>query len=60
MTYAYFCDRCSLAYDAKLEPSSKKKDTQPCPRCGRPGKRNFKLAGIHFKGSGFHTTDYGR
>jgi putative FmdB family regulatory protein len=36
------------------EPLSK------CQECGAPVQRVFHPVAVHFKGSGFYTTDYGR
>jgi putative regulatory protein, FmdB family len=30
-----------------------------CPECGAPVERVFHPIAVHFKGSGFYTTDYG-
>jgi len=30
----------------------------PCPQCGGTTKQLFHPVGVHFKGSGFHNTDY--
>jgi putative FmdB family regulatory protein len=30
----------------------------PCPVCGAETKQVFHAVGVHFKGSGFHNTDY--
>jgi len=32
--------------------------TRKCEKCGAPAKRLISPAGIIFKGSGFHVTDY--
>lgn len=31
-----------------------------CEVCGAPVERVFRPVAVHFKGSGFYTTDYGR
>jgi putative FmdB family regulatory protein len=31
-----------------------------CSKCGAPVQRVFHPVAVHFKGSGFYTTDYGR
>lgn len=31
-----------------------------CPQCGAASRRVLHAPAIHFKGSGFYTTDYGR
>jgi putative FmdB family regulatory protein len=33
---------------------------QACPECGAPVQRVFHPVAIHFKGSGFYNTDYGK
>ena len=58
-TYSYRCPECAHEYDAfqKITDSMRTK----CPRCGTRGERRITGgAGIHFKGSGFYVTDYGR
>ena len=32
---------------------------EKCPECGAPTRRVLHSPAIHFKGSGFHNTDYG-
>jgi len=54
-TYEYRCEICG-----KFEHFQKITD-QPlktCPKCGGAIKRLISKAGIIFKGSGFHVTDY--
>jgi len=58
-TYAYRCPECAHQYEAfqKITDSTNAK----CPKCHTPGERQITGgAGIHFKGSGFYITDYGR
>ncbi|MEE8191177.1 MAG: FmdB family zinc ribbon protein [Gemmatimonadales bacterium] len=58
-TYSYRCPNCAHAYDAfqRITDSTLTK----CPECDTPGERQITGgAGIHFKGSGFYITDYGR
>ena len=31
-----------------------------CEKCGRPVQRVFHPVAVHFKGSGFYNTDYGK
>jgi putative FmdB family regulatory protein len=31
-----------------------------CPECGAVAERRISAAGLHFKGSGFYITDYGK
>ena len=54
-TYEYKCLKCGVFdHDQKLADHSLTK----CPKCGGHVKRLISSAGIVFKGSGFHVTDY--
>jgi putative FmdB family regulatory protein len=58
-TYGYRCPECAHEYEAfqKMTDATRTK----CPKCHTPGERQITGgAGIHFKGSGFYITDYGR
>jgi putative FmdB family regulatory protein len=56
--YDFRCTRCANVCEVS-RPSSD--DTPvPCPECGGPTKQVFYPVGVHFKGSGFHNTDYKR
>lgn len=57
-TYEYRCKRCAQ----RLEVFAKVTDPPPpaCPDCEGELKRVFHPVGVHFKGSGFYTTDYAR
>jgi putative FmdB family regulatory protein len=58
-TYGYRCPECGHEYEAfqKITDATRAK----CTSCGTPGERVITGgAGIHFKGSGFYVTDYGR
>lgn len=56
-TYEYECTKCEYMFErfqSMKEPSLKQ-----CPECKGKVKRHIGTgAGIIFKGSGFHTTDY--
>jgi len=54
--YDFKCTACSKVFEV-TRPSS---DDSPvaCPECASPTKRVFSAVGVHFKGSGFHNTDY--
>ncbi len=57
-TYEYRCDAC----EARFEVMQKMSDDplEVCDRCGGHLRRVLHPVAIHFKGSGFYTTDYGR
>jgi putative FmdB family regulatory protein len=54
--YDFRCTSCRHLFEVVRPPS----DTSPlaCPECGATTKRVFTAVGIHFKGTGFHNTDY--
>lgn len=54
--YDFKCRTCSKI----LEVSRPATDDTPvlCPDCGGETKRVFSAVGVHFRGSGFHNTDY--
>lgn len=56
--YEYRCDAC----EAQFEVMQKMSDDplEVCERCGGHLRRVLHPVAIHFKGSGFYTTDYGR
>ena len=56
--YEYRCDVC----EAQFEVMQKMSDDplEVCERCGGPLRKVLHPVAIHFKGSGFYTTDYGR
>ncbi|MFA4966616.1 MAG: FmdB family zinc ribbon protein [Candidatus Margulisiibacteriota bacterium] len=56
-TYEYRCENCG-----KFEHIQKINDEpfKKCPKCGGKVQRLISRAGIVFKGSGFHVTDYGK
>ena len=54
-TYQYFCDSCSLDFEASR--SFIDSSEQPCPKCGAAARKVFAPVGVHFKGSGFYRTD---
>ena len=55
--YEFRCTRCDNLFDRLQNPDS---DEPVCPVCGSEVMRIFSPAGLKFKGSGFHCTDYGR
>jgi len=54
--YDYRCPSC----DDVFEVNRSFGDTTAvgCPTCGTVAKRLYSPVGIHFKGTGFHNTDY--
>lgn len=56
--YEYHCDDCG----ASVEVMQKMSDDplEVCERCGGHLRKVLHPVAIHFKGSGFYTTDYGR
>ena len=55
--YEYRCERGHV-FDVMQRMSDERVTT--CTTCGAPVQRVFRPPAIHFKGSGFYTTDYGR
>ncbi len=55
--YEYRCER-----GHKFEALQRMSDDPlaSCTECGAPVQRVFHPVAVHFKGSGFYTTDYGR
>jgi putative FmdB family regulatory protein len=56
--YEYRCEDC----DALIEVMQKMSDDplEVCEQCGGHLRKVLHPVAIHFKGSGFYTTDYGR
>lgn len=57
-TYEYRCDACGATYELFQKMSDPALET--CEACGAPVRKVLYPVAIHFKGSGFYTTDYGR
>ena len=55
--YEFRCTRCDNLFDRLQNHDD---DDPICPVCGSEVMRIFSPAGLKFKGSGFHCTDYGR
>ncbi|TAM56371.1 hypothetical protein EPN52_14785 [bacterium] len=55
--YEYLCRDCRVRHDIR---HGFDETAGPCPACGGVLERVFHVGGIHFKGSGFYTTDYKR
>jgi len=58
-TYEYQCESCGHHFEKRQSMSDEPLKT--CPKCGQPVRRLIGAgAGLIFKGSGFHATDYRR
>ncbi len=57
-TYVYGCDACGHQFE-KFQKFSDE-PVRVCPECGNVVRRIVQPAGIVFKGSGWHITDYKR
>lgn len=55
-TYVYACDTCRVEFE-KFQ-SFKDEPLRTCPTCAGAVRRVLQPAGIVFKGSGWHITDY--
>lgn len=55
--YEYRCDKGHVfeAMQKMTDPPVTK-----CEKCGKPVQRVFHPVAVHFKGSGFYNTDYGK
>ena len=56
--YDYKCTQCSQIFEVQQKISEE--PLKYCPNCKGLLKRLISPAGIIFKGSGFHVTDYAR
>jgi len=56
--YEYRCLKCGHQFE-KLQSISDH-SVKKCEKCGARVTRLFHPVAIHFKGSGFYTTDYGK
>lgn len=56
--YEYRCEACSHAFEVMHKFDDPPVET--CEVCGGDVVRVFHPVAIHFRGSGFYTTDYGR
>ncbi len=51
--------RCEKGHRFEAIQSMSDKALTTCEECGAPAQRVLHAPAIHFKGSGFHNTDYG-
>jgi putative FmdB family regulatory protein len=56
-TYEY---RCSNGHNFEVVQRMSDDPVTVCEVCGAPVERVFHPVAVHFKGSGFYATDYGR
>jgi putative FmdB family regulatory protein len=54
--YDYRCTACGTTFEVNRHVGQAGEEL--CPDCGGAAKRVFTPVGVHFKGSGFHNTDY--
>ena len=52
--------RCTNGHVFEVMQSMGDDPVDKCQICGEPVERVFHPVAVHFKGSGFYTTDYGR
>jgi putative FmdB family regulatory protein len=52
--------RCRNGHTFEVKQSMSDDAIATCQECGAPVERVFHPVAVHFKGSGFYTTDYGR
>ena len=55
--YEYLCDQ---GHTFEVIQKFSDEPLTTCQECGQPVKRVLHSPAIHFKGSGFHNTDYGK
>jgi putative FmdB family regulatory protein len=51
--------RCDEGHEVEVMQSITEEPLEKCPECEAPTRRVLHSPAIHFKGSGFHNTDYG-
>ena len=56
--YEYRCDDCGTSFEVLQRMSDD--PLQTCDKCGGRLQKVLHPVAIHFKGSGFYTTDYGK
>lgn len=55
-SYDFRCPECDERFEVTRRAGTA--TDVCCPVCDAPAKRIFTPVGVHFKGSGFHNTDY--
>ena len=56
--YEYQCDECGASFEVMQKMSED--PLVECEKCGGALRKVLHPVAIHFKGSGFYTTDYGK
>ncbi|MFC1583868.1 FmdB family zinc ribbon protein [Candidatus Neomarinimicrobiota bacterium] len=56
--YTFYCQTCDIHLERLCPPD--KQEPQRCSTCGGTLRRVYHPSQIMLKGSGFHSTDYGR
>jgi putative FmdB family regulatory protein len=56
--YEYVCQKCERRTEVIQNVGERR--IRICPHCGGKVKKAFSSPAIHFKGSGFHITDYAK
>ena len=54
--YGYRCSQCG--HELEVFQSMSDQPLRVCPECSGPLRKLLYPVGVHFKGSGFYTTDY--
>jgi putative FmdB family regulatory protein len=52
--------RCRNGHEFEVFQSMSEDPVKRCSECGAPVERVFRPVAVHFKGSGFYTTDYAK
>ena len=52
--------RCENGHEFETFQSMSEDAISKCMECGAPAQRVLSAPAVHFKGSGFYTTDYGK
>lgn len=52
--------RCPDGHEFEVRQSMTDDPVTVCEVCGKPVERIFRPVAVHFKGSGFYTTDYAK
>jgi putative FmdB family regulatory protein len=52
--------RCEKGHTFEVQQRMTDDPVTECEKCGRPVQRVFHPVAVHFKGSGFYNTDYGK